>query len=392
MSDGLLDFAALSHRTSEAGWQADSSTPRELKVFTSCTTVLGPLLEGYPPDSYAKHEDAAKSSFSLKKLFGGKSGKSKEDDAKARDAEVRLVLQAAATPLAAVPKQISLPRPTTPELTQGSVICGQISQWASEIVMGNKTVYASPTARLAGGDAATGSFRVLQVPPNTWHMGISVGEYRMEAACDGELVWRRSSWMPATTAKGPVRPLRHLLAGLDPPTVADVFAAGEYAGDESVEGDECMCLKVMANPLALMSMSTGGNTMGGRQQDTCDVLAYQVEGLFSKASGLLVGLRDHHLTKTKTTSNTTIYWERVMVTRVEDFQPSEGGLLIPRRGRSVLSLAKRCDDDPSGTMRAWVREQWTVESVGRDTSSIKGLLVRPSDLIIASSSASLHRG
>ncbi|CAI7875144.1 unnamed protein product, partial [Closterium sp. NIES-54] len=326
MSDGLLGFAHLINRPSESGWQSDSSTPKESKVFTTCTTVLGPLLEGYPPDSSAKHEDAAKHSFSLKKLFGAKSGKSKEEEAKARDAEIKFVLQAAATPLASVPKQISLPRPTTPELTQnqrttrdvlkkyiaasggynshmaqqGSVISGHVTIWASEVVMGDKTVYAAPIAGGRGGaDVAKGTFRVVQMPPNMWHVAVAMGDTRIDATCDGELVWRRSSWGPSTTAKGPVRPLRHLLAGLDPPTVADVFASGEYQGDEGIEGDECMCVKVMANPLALMSMSTGGGNVGGKQQDVCDVLAYQVEGFFSKASGLLIGLCDHHLTLTK---------------------------------------------------------------------------------------------
>ncbi|CAI6000067.1 unnamed protein product [Closterium sp. NIES-64] len=419
MSDGLLGFAHLINRPSESGWQSDSSTPKESKVFTTCTTVLGPLLEGYPPDSSAKHEDAAKHSFSLKKLFGAKSGKSKEEEAKARDAEIKFVLQAAATPLASVPKQISLPRPTTPELTQnqrttrdvlkkyiaasggynshmaqqGSVISGHVTIWASEVVMGDKTVYAAPTAGARGGaDVAKGTFRVVQMPPNMWHVAVAMGDTRIDATCDGELVWRRSSWGPSTTAKGPVRPLRHLLAGLDPPTVADVFASGEYQGDEGIEGDECMCVKVMANPLALMSMSTGGGNVGGKQQDVCDVLAYQVEGFFSKASGLLIGLRDHHLTKTKTASNSTIYWERVMVTRVGDFQPMEGGMIIPHSGRSVLSLAKRCDDDTSGTIRAWVREEWGVDSVTQDAMAMQGLLARPADLIMTASSASLHRG
>ncbi|CAI7864361.1 unnamed protein product, partial [Closterium sp. NIES-53] len=183
---------------------------------------------------------------------------------------------------------------------QGSVISGHVTIWASEVVMGDKTVYAAPIAGGRGGaDVAKGTFRVVQMPPNMWHVAVAMGDTRIDATCDGELVWRRSSWGPSTTAKGPVRPLRHLLAGLDPPTVADVFASGEYQGDEGIEGDECMCVKVMANPLALMSMSTGGGNVGGKQQDVCDVLAYQVEGFFSKASGLLIGLRDHHLTKTK---------------------------------------------------------------------------------------------
>lgn len=238
-----------------------------------------------------------------------------------------------------------------------------------------------------------GRFQLWQMPPNAWHMEVAFGETKIRATCDGELVWRSCSWTNSSTAKGPVRPLRRVLEGLDPPTVADVFASGEYQGDESLDGEECMCIKVMANPLALMSMSTGGGSPGGgRPSDICDVLSYEVEGFFSKSSGLMIGLRDHHLTKTKTSSNTTIYWERVMVTRTADFQAIENGMVIPRRGRSVLSLAKRCDDDSSATLRAWVREQWTIDAVHHDTSASQAFLARPADLVMVPGSASLHRG
>ena len=90
------------------------------------------------------------------------------------------------------------------------------------------------------------------------------------------------------------------LQGIDPPIIADVFSTAEYKGEEVLDGEPCVSIKIMANPLSLMSMSTGGaESVGGPTPDSCDVLEYEVEGFFSKRSGLLVGLRDHHLTKAK---------------------------------------------------------------------------------------------
>ena len=122
MSDGWLEtlsFKELNVRPVEAQSKSDTSqTSKEAKAIAAAASSLSAILEGYPPEAAIGGEaDSARAQrFFWKKLLP--KPKSKDGPSKPRDAEWKLVLQAAGAPLAAVPKQINLPRPTTPELTQ----------------------------------------------------------------------------------------------------------------------------------------------------------------------------------------------------------------------------------------------------------------------------------
>lgn len=405
-------------RNGEENSSTSSSTSvvgacRESKPFLTASAVLGPVLEGYPPDSSVKL-DSVKVAFSWKKLLM-RSGKMKDSESKMREAEVKFLLLSLAAPLASIPKQVSLPRPTTPELTQGqrttrevikryiaatggyslhhdpqsTCVAGHLTMWVSELISGGRKLHS---LAFPAPDAPRGRFTLWQSPPGSWYVEVALADGSVITACDGAMVWRHN-WAGYHEARGPIRPLRRALEGLDPPTVADVFSSGEFNGEEVVDGEECVCIKIMANPLALMAMSSGPSGVGNERltENMCDVLVFQLEGFFSKQSGLLIGIRDHQLTKSKTPDGEIIYWERIMLTRMEDFRLVEGGALIAHKARSMLLLCKECDNDEASSMQACVREMWTVDEVLHNRSNRQPTSFAPPPELIrqpASSSAS----
>ena len=76
-----------------------------------------------------------------------------------------------------------------------------------------------------------------------------------------------------------------------------------------------------------------------------------------------------------------MYWERTMVTRLEDFRPLPNGIVIPHSGRSILTLSRRYDDDVSSSMKVWLREQWNIEDVSDDISAFHSFLSRPQEVV-----------
>ncbi|KAF2324146.1 hypothetical protein GH714_008348 [Hevea brasiliensis] len=73
----------------------------------------------------------------------------------------------------------------------------------------------------------------------------------VHAGCNGKLVWRHTPWLGAHAAKGPVRPLRRALQGLDPRTTASMFTNARCIGEKKINGDDCFILKICADPATL---------------------------------------------------------------------------------------------------------------------------------------------
>ena len=97
---------------------------------------------------------------------------------------------------------------------EGCVISGSSTMWVSEVLSGDKVMYATDSSRVSsegeGEDERPGRFKLWVAPPGKWHMEVNMGSQRMSATCDGDVIWR-NYWLGPTPAKGPVRPLRRLL-------------------------------------------------------------------------------------------------------------------------------------------------------------------------------------
>ena len=61
-------------------------------------------------------------------------------------------------------------------------------------------------------EAESGSFELWQMNPDMWYVELALGDSKVQAGCNGSLVWRKTPWLLGThTVKGPGRPLRRAL-------------------------------------------------------------------------------------------------------------------------------------------------------------------------------------
>lgn len=81
---------------------------------------------------------------------------------------------------------------------------GKVKMTTSEFETAEKSIKNRSSAQ-------TGGFVLWQMNPDMWYVELAVGGSKVRAGCNGELVWRHTSWLGGHTAKGPVRPLRRAL-------------------------------------------------------------------------------------------------------------------------------------------------------------------------------------
>ncbi|XXG56966.1 hypothetical protein AAC387_Pa03g4251 [Persea americana] len=130
---------------------------------------------------------------------------------------------------------------------------GKLKMVASEFETATKVM----KNRYASRAAESGGFVLWQMTPDMWYVELAVGGSKVHAGCNGKLVWRHTPWLGAHAAKGPVRPLRRALQGLDPRTTASMFADARCIGEKKVNGEDCFILKLCADPQTLKARSEG---------------------------------------------------------------------------------------------------------------------------------------
>uniref|UniRef100_A0A7N0ZVR6 Uncharacterized protein n=1 Tax=Kalanchoe fedtschenkoi TaxID=63787 RepID=A0A7N0ZVR6_KALFE len=199
--------------------------------------------------------------------------------------------------------------------------------------------------------AASGGFVLWQMNPDMWYVELALGGSKVHAGCNGNLVWRHTPWLGAHAAKGPVRPLRRALQGLDPRTTASMFANARCIGEKKVNGEDCFILKLCADPVTLKSRSEG----------PAEIIRHVLFGYFSQKTGLLVHLEDSHLTRIQTNGNDAVYWETTIDSFLDDYKPVEG-VMIAHSGRSVVTLFRFGETAMSHT-KTRMEEAWTIEEV-----------------------------
>lgn len=95
----------------------------------------------------------------------------------------------------------------THSLIKNAYTLGKVKMIASEFESATKVV----KSRNPGRAAESGSFVLWQMNQDMWYVELAVGGSKVHAGSNGKLVWRRTPWLGAHTAKGPVRPLRRAL-------------------------------------------------------------------------------------------------------------------------------------------------------------------------------------
>ncbi|KAK4437955.1 hypothetical protein Salat_0129600 [Sesamum alatum] len=242
---------------------------------------------------------------------------------------------------------------------------GKLKMVASEFETATKVVKNRNAARAA----ESGGFVLWQMNPDMWYVELAVGGSKVHAGCNGKLVWRHTPWLGAHTAKGPVRPLRRSLQGLDPRTTASMFADSICIGEKNINGEDCFILKLAADP----------QTLKARSEGPAEIIRHVLFGYFSQKTGLLVHMEDSHLTRIQSNGGDAVYWETTINSFLDDYRPVEG-IMIAHSGRSVVTLFRFGEMAMSHT-KTRMEEAWTIEEVAFNVPGLSlDCFIPPADL------------
>ncbi|KAE8683532.1 putative GAST1 protein precursor [Hibiscus syriacus] len=251
--------------------------------------------------------------------------------------EGRLLLGVLGAPLA--PVHVSALDPFPPLSIKDTPIESSSAQYIIQQYTaasgGQKLQNSIHNAYAMGRDAESGGFVLWQMNPDMWYVELALGGSKVHAGCNGKHVWSHTPWLGAHAAKGPVRPLRRALQGLDPRTTASMFSHARCVGEKKVNGEDCFTLNLSADLATLKARS--------------------------EKTGLLVHLEDSQLTKIQNNGGDAMYWETTINSFLEDYRPVEG-ITIAHSGRSVVTLFRFGDTAMSHT-RTRMEEAWVIEEV-----------------------------
>ncbi|CAJ1862761.1 unnamed protein product [Sphenostylis stenocarpa] len=248
---------------------------------------------------------------------------------------------------------------------------GQVKMATTEFSSGegsgnNKKVVKVKNLQMKG---EMGGFVVWQKRPELWCLELVVSGYKISAGSDGKVAWRQTPWHHSHASRGPPRPLRRFLQGLDPRSTANLFSKSICIGEKTVNNEDCFILK----------LETESSTLQARSNSNVEIVRHTVWGYFSQRTGLLVQLEDSHLLKLKSHEHESIYWETNMESLLQDYRTVDG-IQIAHAGKTWVSLF-RFGGGPETQSRTRMEEVWQVEEVD---FNIKGLSIDcflpPSDL------------
>ncbi|PKU72165.1 uncharacterized protein LOC110107067 [Dendrobium catenatum] len=247
-----------------------------------------------------------------------------------------------------------------------SYVMGKMKMVASEFETSTRVM----KNRNASRDAESGGFVLWLMAPEMWYVELAVGTSKIHAGCNGKIVWRHTPWLGAHAAKGPVRPLRRVLQGLDPLTTASMFANAQCIGEKTISGEDCFILKLFADPQTLKARSEGPS----------EIIRHVMFGYFSQKTGLLIHMEDSHLTRIQSSSGgEAVYWETTISSFLDDYRAVEG-VMIAHCGRSIVTLFRFGEMAMSHT-KTRMEEEWTIEEVAFNVPGLSiDCFIPPADL------------
>ncbi|KAL0353368.1 UNVERIFIED_CONTAM: hypothetical protein Sangu_0918100 [Sesamum angustifolium] len=216
-----------------------------------------------------------------------------------------------------------------------------------------------------------GCFVLWQMSPGMWSLELAVGGHKVVAGSDGKVVWRHTPWLGTHAAKGPQRPLRRIIQGLDPKSTAGLFAKAQCLGEKRIGDDDCFVLKVAADRAAVME----------RNEGPAEVIRHVLYGYFSQKSGLLIYMEDSHLTRVHSEDNDSVYWETTIGSSIGDYRDVDG-VLIAHQGRTVATVF-RFGETSMQHRRTRMEEMWRIHDV---VFNVPGLsidsFIPPADIFV----------
>ncbi|CAN6466253.1 unnamed protein product [Victoria cruziana] len=220
---------------------------------------------------------------------------------------------------------------------------GKVRMRASEFHQGEQPVKQRNGSEL-------GAFVLWTKNPDLWYLELVLFGYKMSAGSDGKVAWRQTPWHQSHAMRGPPRPLRRLLQGLDPRTTANLFSNAICIGEKVINNEDCFILK----------LETGTQTLKARSSSSFDIIHHTIWGYFSQRTGLLLQFEDTHLLRMKGKGDESVFWETSMESTIEDYRFVEG-INLAHSGRTLVSLFRY--GEPSTSHRTKMEETWTIEEV-----------------------------
>ncbi|KAI5576952.1 hypothetical protein BDE02_09G080400 [Populus trichocarpa] len=356
--------------------------------------TLSPLIEGPDPDGGVGEHKRAGSGPGLGQWMKGQLSRTPSVTSLAyKRSDLRLLLGVMGAPLAPVHVSTLDPLPhlsikdTPIETSSAQYILQQYmaASGGQQVQTSIRNAYAMGKLKMIVSESETptrvvknrndargvesGGFVLWQMNPDMWYVELAVGGDKVRAGCNGKLVWRHTPWLGAHTAKGPVRPLRRALQGLDPRTTASMFADARCIGEKNINGEDCFILKVLADPQTLKARSEGPG----------EIIRHVLFGYFSQKTGLLVHMEDSHLTRNQSIGGDAVYWETTINSFLDDYRPVEG-IMIAHSGRSAVTLYRFGEVAMSHT-KTKMEEAWTIEEVAFNVPGLSvDCFIPPADL------------
>lgn len=356
--------------------------------------TLAPLMEGPEPESFenngGKREGRSGLQHWMKNQLAAK-GHSASSASEYKRSDLHLLLGVLGTPLAPVTVSNSpIPHLSIKEnpieassaqyiLQQyiaasgarsqcsfrNSYAMGRVKMLTSEYETATKVTKPKNPSKAA----ETGGFVLWQMMPDMWYVELVVSGNKVYAGSNGKLVWRHTPWLGAHAAKGPIRPLRRVLQGLDPRSTATMFSDAKCVGEKKINGEECFTLKLTVDPKVLAARSDG----------PVDIIRHVLFGHFSHRSGLLVHMEDSHLTRIQSTGGDSIYWETTINSFLEDYRPVDG-VMIAHSGRTIATLFRFGEIAMSHT-KTRMEEEWTIDEVAFNVPGLSmDCFIPPADI------------
>lgn len=219
--------------------------------------------------------------------------------------------------------------------------------------VGNSSGGGKKSVKGVGGGCGgeMGGFVLWQKRPDLWCLELVVSGCKISAGSNGKIAWRQTPWQQSHASRGPPRPLRRSLQGLDPKSTAKLFTTAVCIGEKTINNHDCFVLRLDAE----------ASTLRSRSSSSVEIIRHTLWGYFSQRTALLVHLEDSHLLRIKTPNQESVYWETTMETSINDYKAVDG-IQIAHAGRTTVSLF-RFGETEEGNTRTRMEETWTVEEV-----------------------------
>ncbi|KAK1441448.1 hypothetical protein QVD17_07352 [Tagetes erecta] len=255
---------------------------------------------------------------------------------------------------------------------------GKVKMVASEFIAGGDGISMNKMSLGGGvmkiksvrndGGGEMGGFVLWQKRPDLWSLELVVSGCKITAGSDGKVAWRQTPWHQSHASRGPPRPLRRSLQGLDPKSTANLFANSICTGEKTINGEDCFVLKLEAEASSLKQ----------RSSNNVEIIKHTIWGYFSQKTGLLHHLKDSNLIRIKAHGSGNVFWETTMESLIQDYRTVEG-INIAHGGVTTVLLFRYGEHENHS--RTKMEEVWTIEELD---FNIKGLsmdcFLPPSDL------------